>query len=67
MTRRQDRFGYSVTIPPTTARVVDTAVEILGDPDPDAKVELVDGGPLLKRSPPPIRYKEDRALSGPGR
>ncbi len=32
MPRRQDRFG--VTIPATTARVVDTAVEILGDPDP---------------------------------
>ena len=35
MPRRQDRFGYGVTIPATTARVVDTAVEILGDPDPD--------------------------------
>ncbi len=35
MPRRQDHFGYGVTIPPTTARVVDTAVEILGDPDPD--------------------------------
>ena len=34
MPRRQDRFGYGVSIPPTTARVVDTAVEILGDPDP---------------------------------
>ena len=34
MPRRKDRFGYGVTIPPTTARVVDTAVEILGDPDP---------------------------------
>jgi len=35
MPRRQDSFGYGVTIPATTARVVDTAVEILGDPDPD--------------------------------
>ena len=35
MPRRKDRFGYGVTIPATTARVVDTAVEILGDPDPD--------------------------------
>ena len=35
MPRRQDRFGYGTSIPPTTARVVDTAVEILGDPDPD--------------------------------
>ncbi len=35
MPRRQDRFGYGVTIPATTARVVDTAVEILGVPDPD--------------------------------
>ncbi len=35
MPRRQDRFGYGVTIPATTARVVDTAVEILGDPEPD--------------------------------
>ncbi len=34
MPSRQDRFGYGVTIPATTARVVDTAVEILGDPDP---------------------------------
>ncbi len=34
MPRRQDRFGYGVTIPAMTARVVDTAVEILGDPDP---------------------------------
>ncbi len=34
MPRRQDSFGYGVSIPPTTARVVDTAVEILGDPDP---------------------------------
>ncbi len=34
MPRRQDSFGYGVTIPATTARVVDTAVEILGDPDP---------------------------------
>jgi len=31
---RKDRFGYGVSIPPTTARVVDMAVEILGDPDP---------------------------------
>ena len=36
MPRRKDRFGYDVTIPATTARVVDTAVEILGDPDRDA-------------------------------
>jgi len=31
---RKDRFGYGVTIPATSARVVDTALEILGDPDP---------------------------------
>ncbi len=35
MPRRQDSFGYGVTIPATTARVVDTAVERFGDPDPD--------------------------------
>ncbi len=35
MPSRLDRFGYGVTIPATTARVVDAAVEILGDPDPD--------------------------------
>ncbi len=35
MPSRKDRFGFGVTIPATTARVVDTAVEILGDPDPD--------------------------------
>ncbi len=35
MPRRKDSFGYGVTIPATTARVVDTAVEILGSPDPD--------------------------------
>ena len=35
MPRRQDHFRYSVIIPATTARVVDTAVEILGDPNPD--------------------------------
>ncbi len=35
MPRRKDRFGFGVTIPATTARVVDTAVEILGSPDPD--------------------------------
>ena len=34
MPRRKDRFGYGVTIPATTARVVDTAVEILGNTDP---------------------------------
>ena len=37
MPRRKDRFGYGVTIPATTARVVDTAVEILGDPDPKTR------------------------------
>ena len=31
---RKDSFGYGVTIPATSARVVDTALEILGDPDP---------------------------------
>ena len=35
MPRRKDRFGYGVSIPPTTARVVDTAVDILGNPEPD--------------------------------
>ncbi len=35
MPRRLDSVGYGVTIPATTARVVDTAVEIFGDPDPD--------------------------------
>ncbi len=35
MPRRKDRFGYGVSIPATAALVVDTAIEILGDPDPD--------------------------------
>ncbi len=34
MPRRKDSFSYGVTIPATSARVVDTALEILGDPDP---------------------------------
>ncbi len=34
MPSRKDSFGYGVTIPATSARVVDTALEILGDPDP---------------------------------
>ncbi len=64
MPRRQDRFGYGTSIPPTTARVVDTAVEILGDPDPDAKVEQVNGGLLLKPSRPPIRRKMHAVTKG---
>ncbi len=35
MPRRKDPFGYGVTLPSTVARVADTALEILGDPDPD--------------------------------
>ncbi len=34
MPSRKDSFGYGVTIPATSARVVDTGLEILGDPDP---------------------------------
>ncbi len=34
MPRRKDSFSYGVTIPATSARVVDTGLEILGDPDP---------------------------------
>ena len=55
MPRRQDRFGYGVSIPATTARVVDTAVEILGDPDYstaralDAYVWLANRLPRVKR------------------
>ncbi len=65
MPRRKDSFGYGVTIPPTTARVVDTAVEILGDPD--AKVEQVDGGLLLKPSRPPIRRRVHRVGTLPAK
>ena len=64
MPHRKDRFGYGVNIPPTTARVVDTAVEILGDPDPG---EQVDGGLLLKPSPPPIRRKVHRVGTLPAK
>jgi hypothetical protein len=53
---------YYNSIPPTTARVVDTAVEILGDPD--AKVEQVDGGLLLKPSRPPIRRSVHAVTKG---
>jgi len=34
MTDRKDSFGYGVTLPPTTARVIDAAAEIMGDRDP---------------------------------
>jgi hypothetical protein len=32
---RQDSFGFGVSIPPTTARVIDTAAEIMGGDGPD--------------------------------
>lgn len=35
MPRRKDRFGFGTTIPATTARAVDLAAEIMGDPEPD--------------------------------
>ena len=35
MPARKDSFGFGVTIPTTTARVVDAAAEILGEPDTD--------------------------------
>ena len=34
MTDRKDSFGYGVTLPRTTARVIDAAAEIMGDRDP---------------------------------
>ncbi len=79
MPRRQDRFGYGTSIPPTTARVSWAALQArfcadMRDPKkfrrdylkalrqaldvyPHAKVEQIDGGLLLKPSPPPIRRK----------
>ena len=35
MPRRPDQFGFGVTIPATTARLVDLAAEIMGEPEPD--------------------------------
>ena len=64
MPRRQDSFGYGTSIPPTTARVVDTAGEILGHPDPD---EQVDGGLLLKPSRPPILRRAHRVGTLPAK
>ncbi len=34
MPRREDQFGYGVPIPATTARLVDLASEIMGEPEP---------------------------------
>lgn len=36
MGARKDRYGYGATIPATTARVVDLAAEIMGEPEPDS-------------------------------
>ena len=35
MPRRPDQFGYGVTIPATTARLVELAAEIMGEPSPE--------------------------------
>ena len=35
MPRREDQFGYGVPIPATTARLVDLAAEIMGEPEPN--------------------------------
>ncbi len=35
MPRRSDFYGFHVTLPATTARAVDMADEIMGDPEPD--------------------------------
>jgi len=35
MARREDSAGYGTTLPATTARLVELAAEIMGDPDPD--------------------------------
>lgn len=35
MPARKDSFGFGVTIPATTARVIDAAAEIMGEPDAD--------------------------------
>ena len=35
MARRKDSAGYGTTLPATTARLVELAAEIMGDPDPD--------------------------------
>ncbi len=35
MAAREDQFGCGVPIPATTARLVDQAIEIMGDPEPD--------------------------------
>ena len=34
MARRPDRFGFGTMLPSTVARVIDTATEILGEPEP---------------------------------
>ena len=35
MPDRPDQFGYGVTIPATTARLVELAAEIMGEPSPE--------------------------------
>jgi len=40
MADKQDSFGYGVTLPRTTARVIDAAAEIMGDPSPENLVFL---------------------------
>ncbi len=84
MPRRQDRFGYGVSIPPTTARVSWAALQAQFGTDmkdtkkfrrdylkafrqalavyPNARVEQVDGGLLLKPSPPRSPRRRRRLL-----
>ena len=35
MPARKDTFGFGTAIPATTARIIDAAAEIMGEPDAD--------------------------------